>query len=149
MLGLGTATKTSRKTSSTTARRVAGFGSTGERVSRSPIMDERKTMKHRTKSELIESLLAEMNRIWGPDGFGGKPEAYAWLQEHFKISEEEDVKWQDVLSEWAGTLEEDTADLDEDEQKQVKAFLQDDSAVIVFLESLLHRYKSSDTTYPG
>lgn len=59
------------------------------------------------------------------------------------------MKWQDVLSDWAGTLEEDTADLDEDEQKQVKAFLQDDTAVIVFLESLLHHYKSSDATYPG
>lgn len=33
------------KSRSATARRVAGFGSTGERVSRSPIRDERKTMK--------------------------------------------------------------------------------------------------------
>ena len=41
--------------------------------------------------------------------------AYAWLQEHFGISEE-DVQWQDVLSDWEGTLEEDIADLDEDEK---------------------------------
>lgn len=45
------------------------------------------------------------------------------------------------------TLAEDTTDLDEDEKKQVTAFLQDDSVVTVFLETLLQRYKSSDRTY--
>ncbi len=106
-------------------------------------------MTRLTKSELIESVLVQMNRVWGPDGFGGELEAYAWLQEHFGISEEEDVTWQDVLSELAGTLEQDIADLDEDEQKQVKAFLRNDTAVIEFLESLHHRYRSSDAVYPG
>ena len=100
------------------------------------------------RSELIKSVLAEMDRVWGPDGFGGELEAYGWLQEHFGITEEEDVQWQDVLSDWAGTLAEDTADLSEDEKKQVMAFLQDDSVVTVFLESLLQRYKSADVTYP-
>lgn len=102
-----------------------------------------------TRSELIESVLTEMNRVWGPEGFGGEFEAYAWLKEHFGISEEEDVQWQDVLSDWAGTLDEDTADLEEDEKTLVKAFLQDDSTVIAFLETLLQRYKSSDATYPS
>lgn len=106
-------------------------------------------MQPLTKSELIKSVLAEMDRVWGPDGFGGEREAYAWLQDQFGISEEEDVQWQDVLSDWAGTLAEDTADLDEDELKRVKAFLQDDSTVTLFLETLLQRYKSSDVTYPG
>lgn len=106
-------------------------------------------MKPLTKSELIKSVLAEMDRVWGPDGFGGEHEAYAWLQDQFGISEEEDVQWQDVLSDWAGTLAEDTADLDEDELKRVKAFLQDDSTVTLFLETLLQRYKSSDVTYPS
>lgn len=106
-------------------------------------------MTRSTRSELIESVLAEMNRVWGPNGFGGELEAYVWLQEHCGISEEEDVQWQGVLSDWAGTLDEDTSDLDVDEQKQVKAFLQDDTTVTVFLESLLHRYKNSDAAYPG
>ena len=101
------------------------------------------------RSELIKSVLAEMDRVWGPDGFGGELEAYGWLQEHFGITEEEDVQWQDVLSDWGGTLDEDTADLDEDEKEQVEAFLQDDSAVTAFLETLLHRYKSSVATYPS
>ena len=99
------------------------------------------------RSELIKSVLAEMDRVWGPDGFGGELEAYGWLQEHFGITEEEDVQWQYVLSDWAGTLAEDTADLNEDEKNQVGAFLQDDSVVTVFLETLLQRYKSSDRTY--
>lgn len=106
-------------------------------------------MTHLTRSELVESVLAAMERVWGADGFGGEDEAYAWLQEHFAISEEEDVQWQYVLSDWAGTLDEDTADLDEDEQKQMRALLQDDTTVTVFLESLLKRYKSSDATYLG
>ncbi|MNF55136.1 hypothetical protein D3C84_365860 [compost metagenome] len=106
-------------------------------------------MKAMTRSDLIESVLAEMNRVWGPEGFGGEFEAYAWLKEHFGISEEEDVQWQDVLSDWAGSLDVDLEDLDEAEKKRVIAFLQDDSAVMTFLETLLQRYKSSSTTYPG
>ncbi|MCU9528053.1 hypothetical protein [Pseudomonas mosselii] len=105
-------------------------------------------MKRLTRPELIESVLAEIDRVWGPEGFGGELEAYSWLQEHFGVSEEEDLQWQDVLSDWAGTLDEDTADLEEDEKEQVKAFLQDDSTVTAFLETLLQRYKSSDATYP-
>lgn len=57
-------------------------------------------MKAMTRSDLIESLLAEIDRVWGPEGFGGESEAYAWLKEHFGISEEEDLQWQDVLSDW-------------------------------------------------
>lgn len=106
-------------------------------------------MKAMTRSDLIESVLAEMNRVWGPEGFGGEFEAYAWLKEHFGISEEEDVQWQDVLSDWAGSLDVDLEDLDEVEKNRVIAFLQDDSAVMTFLETLLQRYKSSSTTYPG
>ena len=100
-------------------------------------------MTRPTRSELIESVLDEMNRVWGPRGFGGEPEAYAWLNEHFGISEKEDVQWQDVLSDWAGTFDEDTVDLEEDERSRVKAFLQDDFAVTAFLESMLRRYTSS------
>lgn len=104
-------------------------------------------MTQKTRSELIESVIAEMARVWGPDGFGGEFEAYEWLQEHFGISEEEDVQWQDVLSEWTGTFEEDTEDLEEEEKIQAQAFLQDDAAVIAFLETLLRRYQSSDAKY--
>ncbi|MDD1149813.1 hypothetical protein M5G25_16105 [Pseudomonas sp. TNT2022 ID357] len=104
-------------------------------------------MKSLTRSELIELVLAEMDRVWGPEGFGGEIEAYAWLKAHFGISEEEDVQWQDVLSDWAGTFDEDTADLEENERERVKAFLQDDSSVTAFLETLLHRYKNTDVTY--
>jgi len=106
-------------------------------------------MKRLTRPDLIESVLAEMDRVWGPEGFGGEFEAYAWLKANFGISEEEDLQWQDVLSDWAGTLDDDTADLEEDEKEHVKAFLRDGPAVITFLETLLKRYRSSDATYPG
>lgn len=106
-------------------------------------------MTHLVRSELVESVLAEMARVWGAEGFGGELEAYAWLQERFGISEEDDLQWQDVLSDWAGTLDEDMADLEEEEKKHVKAFLQDDLAVIAFLEMLLQHYKSSDSIYPN
>jgi len=105
-------------------------------------------MAEKERSELIELVLTEMTRVWGPEGFGGEFEGYSWLQEHFGISEEEDVQWQDVLSDWAGTLDADTSDLEEDEKLQVTNFLQDDTAVNAFLESLLQRYRSSDVTYP-
>ena len=106
-------------------------------------------MKQLTRSELIESVLAEMDRVWGPDGFGGEFEAYAWLKANSGISEEDDLLWQHVLSDWAGTLDEDTEDFEEDEKEQVKAFLQDESTVTPFLNTLLQRYKSCDATYPG
>lgn len=106
-------------------------------------------MKRLTRSDLIESVLAEMARVWGPTGFGGEQEACAWLKEQFGISEADDVQWQDVLSDWSGTLDEDTADLDVDELENVKAFLQDDNAVMTFLETLLQRYRNSSATYTG
>jgi len=106
-------------------------------------------MKAMTRSDLIESVLAELDRVWGPEGFGGESEAYAWLKEHFGISEEEDLQWQDVLSDWAGSLDVDLEDLDEAEKERVIAFLQDEPAVTTFLEALLQRYKSSTATYPG
>ncbi|WP_409286866.1 hypothetical protein [Pseudomonas guariconensis] len=101
------------------------------------------------KTELIESVITEMERVWGPAGFGGEPEAYAWLLENFGITEQDDSKWLDVLSEWGGTLDEDTADLTQDEKDEVYAFLDDEPAVISFLTAFLERYRSSDATYPG
>lgn len=104
-------------------------------------------MKGPTRPELIDSVLAEMDRAWGPKGFGGELEEYAWLEAHFGISEGDDLRWQDILSDWVGTFDEDTADLEEDEMEQLIAFLQDDSSVITFLETLLQRYRSCDATY--
>lgn len=106
-------------------------------------------MKRLTRSELIESVLAEMEHVWGPEGFGGEAEAYTWLNEHFGISEEDDLLWQHVLSDWAGTFDEDTEDFDEDEKERLKALLQDETTVSTFLNTLLQRYKSCDAIYPG
>ena len=102
-----------------------------------------------SRSSLIESVLVELNRVWGPEGFGGDFESYEWLKNNFGISEEEDVQWQDVLSDWSGSLGVDLEELDEAEKKCVIAFLKDESAVTTLLETLLKKYKSSAATYTG
>jgi hypothetical protein len=84
----------------------------------------------------------------GPRGSCGEFEIYVWLKEYFGISEE-DVQWQDVLSNWVGSLDGDLEELVEAEKKRVIAFLQDDSTLTTFLKALLKRYKSSAATYPG
>jgi len=34
-----------------------------------------------TEDELIEAVLAEMERVWGDDpGLGGEPDEYEWLE---------------------------------------------------------------------
>lgn len=95
-----------------------------------------------TKSELIESVLKEMDRVWGEDGLGGQPDEYAWLLKKYNITEEDDVQWQLIL-------QYDMNDLpDEDkEDEELMDFLKDDHAVIQFLEKYLMKYKGSSAVY--
>jgi len=104
-------------------------------------------MKHQNRSELVAQVIAEMVRVWGPAGFDGSDDGYAWLNDEFGITEEDDLRWQDVLSEQAGTLDVDTEDLDDDERSRVNAFLKDEPAVKAFLDGLLQRYRSSGETF--
>ena len=101
-----------------------------------------------TKDELFDSVLAEMERVWGEPGFGGEFEAYGWLLEHYGITQEDDNTWMDICAQYRGELPEALADLTEQEQAEVVAFLADDARVTDFLKGLLRRYQSSVAVYP-
>lgn len=95
-----------------------------------------------TRSELIDATLEEMDRVWGEEGLGGEPEEYAWLLENFNISEYDDVQWQLILQHSMNDLP------DEDmEDEELMTFLEDDHAVIKFLQDFLRKYKSSPESY--
>jgi hypothetical protein len=98
-----------------------------------------------TDTQLMERILSEIARVWGDDdGLAGETAEYAWLHEHYGITEEEDAKWHLLLQENMGELsEEDEAD------PEIEAFLEDGEAVTAFLEMFLAKYQSSDVVYPG
>ena len=95
------------------------------------------------RAQLIAAIMLEMERVWGPQGFGGEPEEYGWLEWRYQISEEEDVQWQLILEYQLGELREE--DLEDD---QLMQFLENNFAVVVFLEDLLRKYRSSVAEYP-
>jgi len=98
--------------------------------------------KMMNRTQLIHAILQEMERVWGPGGLAGEPTEYAWLESHYHISEEEDVQWQLVLEYEIDDLSEE--DLEDEEVMQ---FLEDNFAVVRFLESLLRKYQSSGEVY--
>ena len=100
-----------------------------------------------TKDELFDGVLAEMERVWGEPGFGGEPEAYEWLLEHYGITQEEDNTWMDICAHNRGELEDALADLTEQERSEAVAFLADENQVTDFLKKLLQRYQSSHAVY--
>ena len=98
-----------------------------------------------TDAKLMELILEEIARVWGDDdGLAGEPAEYAWLQEHYGITEEEDAKWHLLLLDNMGELEEE--DL---EDPEIEAFLEDEAGVTAFLTMFLEKYRSSDAVYPG
>jgi hypothetical protein len=101
-----------------------------------------------TRDELIDAIIAEMERVWGAEGLNGDMDEYAWLATHYNITEEEDVKWQFVREQ--DLPEEDREDLDPDDPDDARfiAFLNDPGAVVAFLETLLQKYRSNIVSYP-
>lgn len=94
------------------------------------------------RAELINAVLEEMDRVWGEDGLGGEPDEYAWLLKNYNITEEDDVQWQLILQYSMNDL------YDEDlEDEELMTFLEDDQAVIQFLQEFLRKYKSSSASY--
>lgn len=99
-----------------------------------------------TRSELLNQVVSEIERIWGEDGFSGSFEEYEWLLENYGITEEEDNKYIDILEYDSNEFEDDTSsinDLDEEELKEVMDFVTDDDAVCEFLSALLLKYRSN------
>ncbi len=95
-----------------------------------------------TRDELIDAVLEEMERVWGEDGFGGEADAYAWLLKTYGITEEEDVSWQLILQDSMDDLPE-----EELEDAELIDFLEDEDAVVQFLQTLLAKYQSASEIY--
>jgi hypothetical protein len=95
-----------------------------------------------SRTTLIEAVLVEMDRVWGPEGFGGSFADYDWLLAHYGISEEEDVNWQFVLQHATDDLPDEDA-----EDAEVMLFLDDDAAVGQFLRELLQKYRNGTAVH--
>lgn len=95
-----------------------------------------------TKSELIGQTIDEMDRVWGEESLRGEPEEYDWLLANYNISEEEDVQWQLILQHHMGDLP-----VEDQEDEEVMLFLENEHAVIQFLQVYLSKYKNSSATY--
>ncbi|MBW0238335.1 MULTISPECIES: hypothetical protein [Pseudomonas] len=100
-----------------------------------------------TKDELFDAVLAEMERVWGDQGFGGHVDAYGWLYENYGITEQDDLHWQDICDHYGNNLSESLADLSDEEIAEVMEFVQDDSRVERFLTNFLDQYRSSTAVY--
>ncbi len=97
------------------------------------------------KSEYIDHIVAEIGRVFGPDGLHGSEAEYAWLSTHYGVTEVDDVKWQEICEFERDELDEDM--YDDDELDELLDFLNDEAAVIAFLSVLLKRYRSGSTVY--
>jgi|ERR1043165_2923424 hypothetical protein len=95
------------------------------------------------KDHIIDAILFEMERVWGPEGFGGEIAEYEWLLANFNITEEEDVRWQLVLQQHMDDLPE-----EDREDPEVIQFLQNDTLVDKVLAAVLTKYRSNSATYP-
>lgn len=84
---------------------------------------------------LVDSIIREIERIFGHNGFDGTSEQYGWLMAHYNISEEEDVRWQMIL-------EYDMDELVADSDTYLMKFLENKHAVDIFLLNLLMKYRS-------
>ncbi|SFI36696.1 putative phosphothreonine lyase domain-containg protein [Nitrosomonas sp. Nm34] len=94
------------------------------------------------KTQLIDAIFVEWDRIWGSKGFDGTSSEYNWLQHNYGISEEDDVRWQLILEHDADEL----ADEDREDHELMK-FLEDEHAVQQFLQQLLRCYRSASIAY--
>jgi hypothetical protein len=96
------------------------------------------------ETALFDSIIEEMERIWGEPGFEGDDEEYEWLEANYGITEAEDVEWQFALQYFI------LHDLPEEDESdpEVMKFLNDYDAVRAFLNELLGKYRSGDKVYP-
>ena len=96
-----------------------------------------------TRSDLIDAILSEMDRVWGAEGFSGAWEEYEWVLEHYGVTEGDDVAW-------SGILDFDAEELDPDDAANQKwmSFVISDEQVIPFLEQLLKKYQGNTVVVP-
>lgn len=95
-----------------------------------------------TKVALINAIFEQMDRVWGEEGFDGEEQEYDWLLANYGITEEEDVMWMLILQHGMDDLEP-----DDREDEELMTFLENEQAVIRFLETFLHKYQGSDLVF--
>lgn len=100
--------------------------------------------------DMVYLVINEMNHIWGEEGFGGDAEEYNWLLNNYAITEEDDVKWVDILKLYTGHYHDLRDELDEIDGGGERAwkFLNDREAVHDFLNEILNKYRANSVTYP-
>ncbi|MEW5927728.1 MAG: hypothetical protein AB1941_09590 [Gemmatimonadota bacterium] len=96
-----------------------------------------------TRSDLIDAIRNEMDRVWGDEGFSGVWEEYEWLLEHYGVTEDDDVEWSGILE-----YEADAVDPDDAANPEWMSFVTHDEQVIPFLEQLLKKYQSNTVVVP-
>jgi hypothetical protein len=97
---------------------------------------------------LTGQVQQEMRRVWAGVDFDGEDEQYTWLQTHYGVTEEEDVRWQ-YVSDFVKNGSESALGMSDADDKELLAFLYDRQAVRAFLEELLRKYRSNTVSYPG
>ena len=98
--------------------------------------------RHEYLDEIQECLAYIFDR---PD-FEGTPDQYQWLEEHYGVTEEEDVRFAQALQ----YVYEGEAGLEDQKRgdPDVMGFLKDDEAVERFLQELLAKYDAAADVYP-
>lgn len=95
------------------------------------------------REELIDKVVTEIQRIF-PDDIQGYPEEYQWLEENYGVTEEDDVKWIDIIN--YSCEDYDDCNLDDEDNR---AFLESDTAVCEYLTKLLQKYQGNTVSYPS
>lgn len=112
--------------------------------------DCRKQYLEEVVPQLMRHITKRILDIFGPEGLEGTFEEYEWLMENYSVSEEDDVKWVDLLHYYNGDLDENPsiATLSDEERAEVMRFVSDKEAHLPFLFEIVHKYDASRKRFP-
>jgi hypothetical protein len=95
-----------------------------------------------SRAQLIDAIMVEIERVWPGYHLNGTKEQYEWLRANYRITAVEDIRWQLILEHSEHELRDgDRADGD------LMAFLDNDAAVIAFLQTMLDKYRSNTAVH--
>ena len=97
------------------------------------------------RTESIDAIVVEIDRVFGKGGFDGDDAQYEWLLANYGVTEEADVQWQEICEYERSEIPEDQ--YEEDELEALYAWLDDDAAVQAFLEDMLAKYRAGSAVY--
>jgi hypothetical protein len=99
--------------------------------------------------QIVKHIVHRLLEIFGKDGPGGSWAEYAWLEENYGISEEDDNKWLDILGYYQGDLQEQPSwdSLTEEEQRDIWDFVSDREKHLPFLFELARKYDAVKKKY--